>query len=156
MKRLDGGFHRPVDLYDHIAIAARAAQFGHARDHGQHQPANGASPLQSVLSEMAGSLTLSAKPRATLFVTEQPTWALVYNGPSRWWCRAGATDRRAHDASWCRRGHHRLQRHLGVGDRSGPVSINQALAPNSASIVPTGSGPFSVTATCTAGWRPCR
>jgi hypothetical protein len=42
---------------------------------------NGASPLQSILSEMASSLTLSAKPRATLFVTEQPTWALVYNGP---------------------------------------------------------------------------
>jgi len=117
--------------------------------------ANGVSPLQSILAEMAGSLTLSAKPRASLFVTEQPTWALVYNGPQPLVVMrvAGATTiavqllHRGVDegitgcgSSWA-----------WSTSSSNIVLTQSALAPNSASIMPTGTGAFTVTATCTAG-----
>jgi hypothetical protein len=114
--------------------------------------ANGASPLQSVLSEMAGSLTLSAKPRATLLVTEQPTWALVYDGPNPLVVPGGGIPIAAHIM------HHGIDEGImgcngtwAWAVRSGPVSINQTFPPNLATIVPTGSGPFTVTVSCTAG-----
>jgi len=116
--------------------------------------ANGVPPLQSVLSEMAGSLTLGAKPRASLFVTEQPTWALVYTGPQPLLVSrvAGATIAA-----------HLLHRGVDEGitgcgtswawstSSSNIVLAQSAIAPNSASIMPTATGPFTVTATCTAG-----
>ncbi len=114
--------------------------------------ANGASPLQSVLSEMAASLTLSAKPRAMLLVTEQPTWALVYDGPNPLVVPNGGVPIAAHIM------------HRGVDEgimgcngtwawsaTSGPITIIQSFPANLVSLVPTGSGPFTVTVTCTAG-----
>lgn len=44
--------------------------------------ANGLPPLQSVLNMTAASSKIAATPRGSLTVTEQPTWALVYNGPA--------------------------------------------------------------------------
>lgn len=115
---------------------------------------NGASPLQSILSEMASSLTLSAKPRATLFVTEQPTWALVYNGP-----QPLVVNRLAGATIAVQLMHRGVDEGItGCGTSwawsttsSNIVVAQSVLAPNSASILPTAAGPFSVTATCTAG-----
>lgn len=114
--------------------------------------ANGALPLQSVLAEMAGSLTLAAQPRATLLVTEQPTWALVYDGPNPLVVPSGGVPIAAHIM------------HRGIDEGitncngtwawsvvSGPVTIMQSFPPNLVTIVPTGSGPFTLSVSCTAG-----
>lgn len=111
----------------------------------------GIAPLQSVLEEMAGSLTLTAKPRAQLLVTEQPTWGLIYSGPSPFIVPNGGAPVSAHllhrgidegvtgcNGTW----------NWQVG--SGPVSIVPH-GGNLASVVPTGSGPFTVIVSCTAG-----
>jgi len=113
---------------------------------------NGSSPLQSALDEMAGSLTLSAKPRASLFVTETPTWALVYDGPSPLVVPNAGTTIAAHV----------LHRGFDEGITkcngtwnwsvvSGPVTLSPWLTDNSRTIVPSGSGPFLLEVTCTAG-----
>ncbi|WP_454765705.1 hypothetical protein [Cupriavidus campinensis] len=114
---------------------------------------NGVSPLQGVLAEMARSLTLAGTPRATLLVTEQPTWALVYNGPQPLVVPGvGATI-----------AVHLLHRGIDEGivpclgswawaTASTNIALMQSpIAPNSASIVPLAAGPFTVTARCTAG-----
>lgn len=111
----------------------------------------GVAPLQSVLEEMAGSLTLSAKPRAQLLVTEQPTWGLIYSGPSPFVVPNGGAPVSAHIL------------HRGVDEgimgcngtwnwvaTSGPISV-VSFTDNLASLLPTGSGPFTVTVSCTAG-----
>ncbi|WP_249640997.1 hypothetical protein [Cupriavidus sp. U2] len=111
----------------------------------------GIAPLQSVLEEMAGSLTLTAKPRAQLLVTEQPTWGLIYSGPSPFIVPNGGAPVSAHllhrgidegvtgcNGTW----------NWQVG--SGPVSIVPH-GGNLASVVPSGSGPFTVIVSCTAG-----
>ena len=113
--------------------------------------ATGATPLQSVLSETAGSLTLSAKPRAALLVTEQPTWALVYQGPNPLVVPQGGLSIAAQLL------------HRGVDEgimncngnwtwaaRSGPVAVSQVFPPNLAIIQPSGSGPFTVTVSCSS------
>ncbi|MEN7528771.1 MULTISPECIES: hypothetical protein [unclassified Cupriavidus] len=113
---------------------------------------NGSLPLQSVLSEMASSLTLSAKPRASLLVTETPKWALVYDGPNPLVVPGGGIPVAAHV----------MERGIDNGIMncngtwawsvvSGPVTLTPALTDNSRNIVPTGSGPFMLKATCTAG-----
>jgi len=111
----------------------------------------GIAPLQSVLDEMAGSLTLTAKPRAQLLVTEQPTWGLIYSGPDPFIVPGGGAPVSAHLL------------HRGVDEGimgcnntwnwqvgSGPVSIIPFGA-NLAQVVSTGSGPFTVIVSCTAG-----
>ena len=108
-------------------------------------------PLQSVLEEMAGSLTLTAKPRAQLLVTEQPTWGLIYSGPDPFIVPGGGAPVSAHLL------------HRGVDEGimgcngtwnwqvgSGPISI-VSYTGNLASLVSTGSGPFTVIVSCTAG-----
>lgn len=114
----------------------------------------GASPLQSVLSEVARSLTLTATPRAMLLVTEQPTWALVYDGPDPLVVPSavGATI-----------AVHLLHRGIDEGispcfgswawsTTSTNIAVMQSpLAPNSASLTSLAPGPFTVTAKCTAG-----
>lgn len=115
---------------------------------------NGASPLQSVLAEFASSLSLTATPRANLLVTEQPTWALVYNGPQPLVVPPGIGATIAV---------HLLHRGIDEGispcfgswawsTASSNIILNQVvIAPNSASITPLANGPFTVTARCTAG-----
>ncbi|WP_225934503.1 MULTISPECIES: hypothetical protein [unclassified Cupriavidus] len=111
----------------------------------------GIAPLQSVLDEMAGSLTLTAKPRAQLLVTEQPTWGLVYSGPDPFIVPGGGAPVSAHVL------------HRGIDEGimgcngtwnwqvgSGPISI-VSYTGNLASLVSTGSGPFTVIVSCTAG-----
>lgn len=111
----------------------------------------GIAPLQSVLEEMAGSLTLTAKPRAQLLVTEQPTWGLIYSGPAPFIVPGGGAPVSAHllhrgidegimgcNGTW----------NWQVG--SGPITITSYFG-NLASLVPTGSGPFTVIVSCTAG-----
>ncbi|RZT31883.1 hypothetical protein [Cupriavidus agavae] len=113
---------------------------------------NGSLPLQSVLSQVAGSLTLAAKPRASLLVTETPKWALVYDGPDPLVVPGGGIPVAAHV----------MERGFDNGIMncngtwawsvvSGPVTLVPALTDNSRTIVPTGSGPFMLKATCTAG-----
>lgn len=113
---------------------------------------NGSLPLQSVLSEMAGSLTLSAKPRATLLVTETPKWALVYDGPNPLVVPGGGIPVAAHVME--RGNDNGIMNCNGTwawSVVSGPVTLTPALTDNSRNIVPTGSGPFMLKATCTAG-----
>lgn len=111
----------------------------------------GVAPLQSVLDEIAGSLTLSAKPRAQLLVTEQPTWGMIYSGPVPFVVPQGGAPVSAHVL------------HRGVDEGitgcngtwnwqvgSGPISI-VSYTGNLASLLPTGSGPFTVIVSCTAG-----
>ncbi|WP_257993583.1 hypothetical protein [Cupriavidus pauculus] len=111
----------------------------------------GIAPLQSVLEEMAGSLTLTAKPRAQLLVTEQPTWGLIYSGPDPFVVPGGGAPVSAHllhrgidegvmgcNGTW----------NWQVG--SGPISIVSYFG-NLASLVSSGSGPFTVIVSCTAG-----
>lgn len=43
---------------------------------------NGQVLLQSLLQVVAASTTLADQPKASLLVTEQPTWALAYDGPT--------------------------------------------------------------------------
>lgn len=111
----------------------------------------GIAPLQGVLDEMASSLTLTARPRAQLLVTEQPTWGLIYSGPDPFIVPNGGAPVSAHVL------------HRGIDEgimgcngtwnwvaTSGPITV-VSYTNNLASLVPTGSGPFTVTVSCTAG-----
>lgn len=115
--------------------------------------ANGVSPLQGILSETASSLTLTPKPRANLLVTEQPTWALIYSGPNplvvpgvgatiavRLMHRGIDEGITACGGSWA-----------WTSPSSNVVVSQSPIAPNSVSIMPISAGPFTVTASCTAG-----
>lgn len=113
---------------------------------------NMTSPLQSVLSEMASSLTLTAKPRAMLFVTEQPTWALVYDGPNPLVVPSSGIPIAAHIMhSGIDEGITKCNGTWNWSVTSGPVMLLPTITDNSVTVKPTGSGPFLVTVTCTAG-----
>lgn len=114
---------------------------------------NGADAYQSVLSVSAGSLTLTPRPRASLFVTEQPTWALIYNGPQPLTLvnpipatvavqvvHRGIDEGIMQCAGWSWT--------AGTGNI---VLLPVLFAPNAIQIQPSAPGPFSVTVTCTAG-----
>ncbi|REE88855.1 hypothetical protein [Cupriavidus plantarum] len=115
--------------------------------------ANGADAYQSVLAVTAGSLTLTPRPRANLFVTEQPTWALVYNGPQPLTLvnpipatiavqlvHRGIDEGITGCTGW--------NWTAGTGNVS---LVPVVFAPNAIQIQPSAPGPFSVTVTCTAG-----
>lgn len=115
--------------------------------------ANGADAYQSVLSVTAGSLTLTPRPRASLFVTEQPTWALIYNGPQPLKLVnpipatvAVQVVHRGIDEG--------IMQCAGWNWTTGSSNVSLVpvvFAPNAIQIQPSAPGPFAVTVTCTAG-----
>lgn len=114
--------------------------------------ANGMDAAQSVLQVAAASLTLAPKPRANLLVTEQPTWALVYNGPTP---LVVPMPMGASVAVQLR--HHGIDEGITgctgwawskTGDN---IIISTTFPPNMVTIQPTAPGPFTVTASCIGG-----
>lgn len=114
---------------------------------------NGADAFQSVLSVTAGSLTLAPRPRASLLVTEQPTWALIYDGPQPLnlvnpipatvavqVVHRGIDEGILQCAGW-----------NWTAGTSNITLLPVLFAPNATQIQPHAAGPFSVTVTCTAG-----
>lgn len=114
--------------------------------------ANGMDAAQSVLQVAAASLTLTPRPRANLLVTEQPTWALVYNGPTPLVVPMPMGASVAVQLM-----HHGIDE--GITGCSGwawsktgdNIIISTVFPPNMVTIHPLAAGPFTVTATCTGG-----
>lgn len=115
--------------------------------------APGMPTVQSVLQVTAASSKIAATPRASLAVTEQPKWALVYNGPQPLRLLLGLPLPIPATATLKLKGADDV-----FSDCAGwnwTASANVALAPgvNAAQVLvtPLAAGSFSVTATCTAG-----
>ncbi|WP_420997455.1 Ig-like domain-containing protein [Cupriavidus sp. 30B13] len=113
----------------------------------------GAPTVQSVLQVTATSSKIAATPRASLAVTEQPKWALVYNGPQPLRLLLGLPLPIPATATLKLYGADDIFSDCSGWNWTG--SANVALAPgvNAAQVLvtPLATGSFSVTATCTAG-----
>ncbi len=113
--------------------------------------ANGMDAAQSVLQVAASSLTLTPRPRANLLVTEQPTWGLVYNGPTPLKVPMPMGASIAVQLL-----HHGVDEGITgctnwnwtkTGDN---ITITTGFPPNLVNIHPSATGPFTLTASCTS------
>jgi len=118
----------------------RSAQISTSRANGQRL-------LLSLLQLMAASTTLPDKPKANLVITEQPTWALAYDGPmplrlpgtlpiTATLKHLGSSDTYLNCANWSWSG-------------SANVTLAPGISDAQKLVTPVASGPVTLAVTCT-------
>lgn len=112
---------------------------------------NGADPLQSLLKITATSKALDATPSAGLTVTEQPTWALVYDGPQPLRIATMPPLPIPVTATVRHRGNALTFLACEAWDwqQSGNIAVTPATHPGQVGVTPLTPGDFSLTASCT-------
>lgn len=111
---------------------------------------NGADPLQSLLKIAASSKALDATPSAGLTVTEQPTWALVYDGPQPLRIATMPPLPIPVTATVRHRGNALTFLECEAWDwqQAGNVAVTPATHPGQVGVTPLTPGDFSLTASC--------
>ncbi len=111
---------------------------------------NGADPLQSLLKVTATSKTLEATPSAGLTVTEQPTWALVYDGPQPLRIATMPPLPIPVTATVRHRGNALTFLECAAWDwqQAGNIAVTPATHPGQVGVTPLTPGDFSLTASC--------
>ncbi|WP_347880663.1 Ig-like domain-containing protein [Cupriavidus gilardii] len=111
---------------------------------------NGADPLQSLLKVTATSRTLDATPSAGLTVTEQPAWALVYDGPQPLRITTMPPLPIPVTATVRHRGNALTFLECEAWDwqHAGNIAVTPATHPGQVGVTPLTRGDFSLTASC--------